>query len=56
MNKDKIFEILSDWNYWFKPLPKTHIRKIYEKEIAKKSEIQNLGSGDENKLFTQIFS
>ena len=37
MNKDKIFEILSDWNYWFKPLPKTHTRKIYEEEIAKKS-------------------
>ena len=37
MNKDKIFEILSDWNFWFKPLPKTHIRKIYEEEIAKKS-------------------
>jgi len=37
MNKDKIFEILSDWNFWFKPLPKTHIRKNYEEEIAKKS-------------------
>jgi predicted AAA+ superfamily ATPase len=38
MNKDKIFEILSEWNYWFKPLPLTHIRKNYEKEIARKSQ------------------
>jgi len=37
MNKDKIFEILSDWNYWFKPLPETYTRKSYEEEIAKKS-------------------
>lgn len=37
MNKDKIFEILSEWNFWFKPLPKTYSREIYEKEIAKKS-------------------
>lgn len=37
MNKDKIFEILNDWNFWFKPLPKTHARKHYEDEIAKKS-------------------
>lgn len=37
MNKDKIFEILSDWNFWFKPLPETHVRKSYEEEIAKKS-------------------
>lgn len=36
MNKDKIFEILSDWNYWFKLLPKTYTRKSYEEEIAKK--------------------
>jgi len=37
MNKDKIFEILNDWNFWFKPLPDTHSRKNYEDEIAKKS-------------------
>ena len=37
MNKDKIFEILSDWNYWFKSLPETYTRKSYEEEIAKKS-------------------
>lgn len=37
MNKDKIFEILSDWNFWFKPLPHTHTRKEYEEEIVNKS-------------------
>ena len=37
MNKDKIFEIISDWNFWFKPLPKTYTRELYEAEIAKKS-------------------
>ncbi len=37
MNKDKIFEIISDWNFWFKPLPKTHTRELYEAEITKKS-------------------
>jgi len=37
MNKDKIFEILNDWNFWFRPLPETHIRKDYEEEIARKS-------------------
>ena len=37
MNKDKIFEILNDWNFWYKPLPKTYNRKQYENEIAKKS-------------------
>ena len=36
MNKDKIFEILNDWNYWHKPLPQTHSRETYEKEIAHK--------------------
>jgi predicted AAA+ superfamily ATPase len=37
MKKDRIFEILSDWNYWFKDLPKTFARQEYEKQIAKKS-------------------
>ena len=37
MNRDKIFEILNDWNFWFKPLPDTYVRKRYEDEIAKKS-------------------
>lgn len=37
MNKDKIFEILNDWNFWFKPLPQTFLREAYESEIARKS-------------------
>jgi len=37
MKKDKIFEILNDWNFWFHPLPDTFARKSYEDEIAKKS-------------------
>jgi hypothetical protein len=37
MNRDKIFEILNDWNYWFKPIPKTFARAGYEEEIARKS-------------------
>jgi len=37
MNKDKIYKILSEWNFWFKPLPETYSRKIYENEIAKKA-------------------
>jgi len=37
MNKDKLFEILNDWNYWFKPLPNTYERERYSKEIAKKA-------------------
>lgn len=37
MNKDKIFEILNDWNYWFKPLPETFERVAYAEEIAQKS-------------------
>jgi predicted AAA+ superfamily ATPase len=42
MNKDKIFEILSDWNFWFKPLPKTFTREDYENEIARKSVAQEV--------------
>jgi len=37
MNKDKLFEILNEWNYWFRPLPDTYQRKHYEAEIARKS-------------------
>jgi len=37
MNKEKIFEILNEWNYWFKPLPETYRRVFYEEEIARKS-------------------
>lgn len=34
MEKEKIFEILNDWNFWFKPLPKTFARRSYEQEFA----------------------
>ena len=37
MNKDKIFEILNEWNYWFRSLPDTYARPHYEEEIARKS-------------------
>ena len=37
MDKDKIFEILNEWNYWFKPLPKTYSREYYETQIAQKA-------------------
>jgi len=37
MNKDKLFEILNEWNYWFRTLPDTYERKRYEEEISKKS-------------------
>lgn len=39
MEKEKIFEILNDWNFWFKPLPKTFARRSYEQEIAQKSTV-----------------
>jgi len=42
MNKDKIFEILNDWNYWFSPLPETFARTHYEDEIARKSSAQEV--------------
>ncbi len=42
MNKDKIFEILNDWNFWFKPLPDTFARVDYEDEIAKKSKAKEV--------------
>jgi len=37
MNKEKIFEILNDWNFWFKPLPDTFARLDYEQEMVRKS-------------------
>ena len=38
MNKDKIFEILSEWNFWFNPLPESYSRELYESEIAHKAQ------------------
>ncbi len=37
LNKEEIFEVLSDWNYWNKPLPTTVARPQYEEEIARKA-------------------
>ena len=37
MNKDRLFEILNEWNYWFRPLPETVHRRQYEEELARKS-------------------
>jgi len=33
LDKTEILEILNDWNYWNKNLPKAHIRDSYEKKI-----------------------
>jgi predicted AAA+ superfamily ATPase len=37
MDSDKLFEIISDWNYWFKEIPDTYSRLHYEEQIALKS-------------------
>ena len=42
MKKDKIFEILSEWNYWFKALPKSFFRPFYEDKIAKKAKTKEI--------------
>ena len=42
MNREKIFEILNDWNFWFKPLPDTFARVDYEQEIARKSKAREV--------------
>lgn len=35
MEKEKLFEVLNDWNYWNKELPKYYSRKFYENNILK---------------------
>ena len=35
MEKEKLFEILNDWNYWNKKLPNYYSRKFYENNILK---------------------
>jgi len=35
LDKDKLFEILNEWNFWFKELPKFYDRKVYSKRLAK---------------------
>jgi predicted AAA+ superfamily ATPase len=34
LNKSEIIEILNEWNYWNKKLPKTHARTFYDKKIT----------------------
>ncbi|MFP4402204.1 MAG: ATP-binding protein [Candidatus Nanoarchaeia archaeon] len=35
MDKEKLFEVLNDWNYWNKELPEYYSRKLYENDILK---------------------
>jgi len=35
MEKEKLFEVLNDWNYWNKKLPTYNSREYYEKNIIK---------------------
>lgn len=37
LSKEEIFEALTAWNYWDRPLPETVSRPVYEKEIARKA-------------------
>jgi hypothetical protein len=37
LNKEEIFEVLNDWNFWNRSLPVTISRIDYEKEIARKA-------------------
>jgi len=42
MEKEKIIEILNEWNYWNKSLPNTHSREKYENEIEKKYKTEEI--------------
>jgi len=37
LSKEEIFEVLSDWNYWDRPLPATISRPRYEEDMARKA-------------------
>ncbi|MCK4378900.1 MAG: ATP-binding protein, partial [Deltaproteobacteria bacterium] len=37
LSKEEIFEVLSDWNYWDRPLPVTISRPRYEEDMARKA-------------------
>jgi len=37
LSKEEIFEALTAWNYWQRPLPPTVSRQAYEREIAAKA-------------------
>jgi len=42
LTKNKLFEILLDWNYWNREFPKTIARKSYEKDIERLSQIDEV--------------
>ncbi len=42
MQREKIIEILNEWNYWNKPLPNTINRTSYELEIDKKYKTEEI--------------
>jgi len=42
MQKEKIIEILNEWNYWNRPLPQTIHRNNYEIEINKKYQTEEI--------------
>jgi len=42
VNREKIIEILNEWNFWNKDLPNTLKRKSYENEIEKKYKTQEV--------------
>ncbi len=61
LKKDRLFEILNDWNYWFKPLKDFFDREEYRREIAKKSSSKEIiilkgirRSGKSTLLLTEI--
>ncbi len=37
LSKEEIFEALTTWNYWDRPLPATVSRPVYEKEMVRKA-------------------
>lgn len=42
LNKEEIFEVLNDWNFWNRSLPVTISRTDYEKEIARKAKSEEI--------------
>ena len=42
LNKEEIFEVLNDWNFWNRSLPVTISRIDYEKEIARKAKSEEI--------------
>ena len=42
MEREKIIEILNEWNFWNRPLPKVYSRKKYEDQIEKKYKTEEI--------------